>query len=235
MRRLRDAADLVRFSARLLAGRRYALVPLAALLWPALHALIHALSTQAEPYAPDDAQNALIGLPLVVLAVFLGVRVIAGEMDARRLEIAYTVPGGSHRVWLGKLAAAWLLLVVALLMLAVAVFLFFTAYPPLVLLGSLQAATVYLVLAMGLATLFRSEVTGAMISTAVLGLNGVLTGFGSNQARFSPFWNPLARAEVDASLLLAWTVQNRIGFLLVIAALVLLAFMRAERRETMLG
>jgi hypothetical protein len=39
----------------------------------------------------------------------------------------------------------------------------------------------------------------------------------------------------DADQLLAYTVQNRIGFVLVIAAVIALAFGRAEQRERILG
>jgi ABC-type transport system involved in multi-copper enzyme maturation permease subunit len=193
------------------------------------------LSPSRESYEPSSALGTLIGLPLTVLAIFLGVRVIAGEIDARRLEIAYTVPGGSHRVWLAKLAAAFAILLVAEGLLALVAWGFFTVFPLSTLYGALQAATVYLVLAMGLATLFKSEVTGAMVAAAVLALNWVLTGFGTNQIRFSPFWNGAALPDSQASQALAWTLQNRVGFLLVIAALVALAFGRAERREKMLS
>jgi hypothetical protein len=101
--------------------------------------------------------------------------------------------------------------------------------------GALQAALFYLVLAMGLATLFRSEAAGAMAVAAVLGLNGLITGFGANPIRASPFWNPHALPDADATELLAWTLQNRIGIVLAMAAIVALTFMRANRRETMLG
>jgi hypothetical protein len=87
---------------------------------------------------------------------------------------------------------------------------------------------------MGLATLFRSEPAGAMAVVAVLGLNGLLTGFGQTQLRVSPFWNPYALGDADATELLAWTLQNRLGMLLAMAAIVALAVMRANRRERML-
>lgn len=227
-RRLRDEARIVWHSAKLLAGRRFYVAVFVPLLWPAFQALLLLAGSQ-EDLRPESVQGALIGLPLSCLAIFLGMRVIAGEADARRLEIAYTVPGGSHRVWLGKLAAGLGILLAAEALLGFVAWAFFTSYPPGALYGAAQAATVYLVLSMGLAALFRSEVTGAMTS-AVLLLIGIL-----NQTRFSPFWNPAAARDEDASELLAHTVQNRIGFALLIAALTALAFTRAERRERMLA
>ena len=41
--------------------------------------------------------------------------------------------------------------------------------------------------------------------------------------------------DYDRADVLAWTTQNRIGFLLAIVGLTILAFARAERREKMLG
>lgn len=226
---------LLRLAAYQLAGRRFWLLVLLPLVWHLFQAILLLTGGRPEPFSPVAAQNTLIGLPTAVLALFLGVRVIAGEIDGRSLEIAYTVPGGAHRLWLAKLLAAWLLLVLTVLLLAAVTFLFFTSFPLAALYGALQAASLYLVVAMGLATLTRSEVAGAMIAIAVLALNGLLTGFGDNQLRISPFWNPLAVSQVEPFQLFAWTLQNRIGVLLAIVALCGLAFSRAERRETMLG
>ena len=101
--------------------------------------------------------------------------------------------------------------------------------------GALQPALFYMVLAMGMATLFRSEVAGAMGVVAVLGFDMLISGFGQNPVRISPFWNPAAIDDADAAELLAWSLQNRIGILLAMAAILGLAFMRANRRERMLG
>jgi hypothetical protein len=153
--------------------------------------------------------------------------------------MVYTVPGGAQRVWLSKLGTSVVLLLASEALLAVLVYVFFTPFPLSALYGALQGVVFYLVLAMGFGALFRSEVAGAMATTAVLllsiPLNGILGEV--NQLRFSPFFNPLARSLEDetASEILAWTVQNRIGFALVILLLVGLAFSRCERRETMLS
>jgi ABC-type transport system involved in multi-copper enzyme maturation permease subunit len=230
-----DTARLVALSARLLAGRRFWLAPLLPLLWLAALAIVLIAGWQAESYEAVHAQNVLIGLPLTLLAIGLGTRVIAGDMDRRTLEITYTVPGGSHRVWLGKLAAAVLLLLAAEALLAVGAYVFFTSYPPSALYGAFQAAVFYLVAAMGFAALFKSEITGAMATAALLGINGVITGFGEMQPRSSPLFNPLAIYNAAPGDLFAWTLQNRIGFALVIAVVIALAFARAERREKLLG
>lgn len=224
---------LLRLAAATLGGRRFYLLPLLPLGWLALLAGIDIAA--GGGFEPADAQNELLGLPLLVLGIFLGLRVIAGEIDGRSLEIAYTVPGGCERLWRAKLAGAAGLLLIAEALLAIPIWFFFTHFPPGALYGALQAALFYLALAMSLATLFRSEITGAMATTAVLGLNGIATGFGANQLRVSPLFNPLAARGADADALLAWTVQNRIGVALATAGILALGFMRANRRERMLG
>jgi peptidoglycan/LPS O-acetylase OafA/YrhL len=88
---------------------------------------------------------------------------------------------------------------------------------------------------MAFAALFRNEITGAMVAVALFVLNILFAGFGNNQMRISPMFNPLAIRDGDATQVFAWTLQNRILFVLLIAAITLLTFSRVERREKMLG
>jgi len=232
---MRPDVGLVRYALIVVAGRRYWLLPLLTLGWLVFQAGVTLLGAEGERAAQDSAQGTLIGVPLTLLGAFLGLRIIAGEIDGRSLEIAYTVPGGAERVWWAKILASVLLLLASEAILASVTFVFFTPFPASALYGALQPALFYLVLAMGLATLFRGEAAGAMGVAAILGFNALITGFGENQVRISPFWNPLALDDPDPTELLAWTLQNRIGIVLAMAAILALTFMRANRRETMLG
>lgn len=233
--RLADSFRLVRISAHLVAGRRFWIVPLLPVLWPAFQAFRLLVGWREESFKAVSAQNALIGVPLTALAIGFGVRIIAGEIDRRTLEIAYTVPGGCHRVWLAKLAASTLMLLASEALLATFTFVLLTAFPLSALYGALQAAALYMVTAMAFAVLFRSEITGAMGTVAVLALGGLLSGFGGNQMRISPFFNPLAIRNAGGTELFAWVLQNRIGFAILIVLVTAMAFARAERREKMLG
>ena len=233
--RSRDFLRLVGLSARLIGGRRFWIAPLLTLLWPAFQAFRLLIGWQESVFEASSAQTVLIGIPMLVLAIGLGVRIIANELDRRTLEIAYTVPGGAHRVWMAKLAAAVGLLVAAEALLAAVTYAFFISVPLGALYGALQESVFYLVLSMGLAVLTRSEITGALASAVVLTINGFFTGFGGNQLRVSPTFNPLALRRLSPEDILAYTVQNRIGMVLAIAAVVALAFARAERREKLLG
>ncbi len=231
-RSIGDWLRLLVLSLRMLAGRRFWVLPIVPLLWTASAVLFVVFGWREEDYVPADAQNVLIALPLALLAIGLGVRVVAGEIDRRTLEIAYTVPGGAYRVWLAKLSAAALVLLAAELPLAGATYLFCTEYPPGALYGALQASVFYLVLALALSTLFRSEAAGALVAVAAL---VVVFPFQAADLRLSPFWNPANLVEAEPEQILAWTTQNRIGFALAIAALIVLAFGRAENRESLLS
>jgi hypothetical protein len=151
----------------------------------------------------------------------------------RRLGVAQALV--HERIWWAKLLASAFLLLASGALLAIATFVFFTPFPWSALYGALQPALFYLVLAMGLATLFRSETAGAMGVAASLGLNGLLSGFGENQIRISPFWNPDMLRNAEAADVFVWTLQNRVGIVLAMAAIAGLTFMRANRREHMLG
>ncbi len=230
--RLADALRLVYASARLVAGRRYWIATLLPLTWTGFQVFRLLVGWRVEDYTALDAQNVLIGFPLAVLAIGFGVRIIAGEIDRRTLEIAYTVPGGTHRVWLAKMGAAFALLVMAEILLALVTFFLLTADPWTALYGALQAAVLYLVLSLGLAALFKSEAAGALVIMVALGLNSFVQGA---NLRISPFWNAERLDGTDPREALAFAVQNRVGFAMAIAAITALAFGRAQRREKLLG
>ena len=220
----------------LMAGRRWWLLPLVPLPWPILVRIVLAFNGEAS--GPDDARG-LIGLPLAGLAIFLGIRVIAGEIDDGSLEVAYTVPGGVCKLWLIKLVASLAILISAELLLAITTLALFKPFPPGILYGALQAAAFYLVVATAFGALFRGEAASAMATGVILAFNGIISDMGANQIVISPFFNPYALAADPETILssgeiFARTLQNRIGILLVMAGILSLAFMRANRRERML-
>ena len=90
------------------------------------------------------------------MGVGLGIRIVAAEIDRRTLEIAYTVPGGAHRIWLARLGASLFMLLAAEVLLAAVTFVLFTEYRWPALYGALQPAVFYLVTAMALSTLARA-------------------------------------------------------------------------------
>ncbi len=230
LERLIDQMRLIHHAARIVAGRWFWLAALLPLLWLGFQYISVILGWRATSYEIVDAQNKLIGFPLAILAAGLGVRVIAGEIDLRTLEIAYTVPGGAHRVWLAKLGASFLILLVAEALLAITTFVFLTSFAWSTLYGALQSAVFFLVLAMGLGALFKSEAAGGMVCAGVLTLALMTTVL-----RISPFFNIELSADLDAVERMARLVQNRIGYVILTLAVMLLTFGRAEQRERMLS
>jgi ABC-type transport system involved in multi-copper enzyme maturation permease subunit len=228
--RMQEHLRLLRLSARMLAGRWFWAWPVATIVWP-LATIGFLVAGWRGEVTVDEAQNALIGIPMLVLAIAFGVQIIAGELDRRTLEIVYTVPGGSHRVWLYKLAAAVGLLIVAELLLAGVVWVFMTEFPLVALYGAFQSSVFCMVLAMGFSVLAKSEASGALLTGIYL--TAIFLFF--QRTRVSPFWNSEVFDTVDASTVFAWAVQNRIGFALATVAVTLLAFSRAEQRERILG
>lgn len=235
--RFRDTMDLLLLSMRLQGGRRFWLIPLLPLAWLLLQGLFQVLGWLETDFSPVDAQNALIGLPLTVLGIGLGIQIIAGEIEDRTLEVCYTVPGGASRIWFSKLAAMVLLLTTAGALLAAGTSLFLTDYPLTALYGAWQGAVFYMVLGMSLGALTGNRMSAGLFAGALLILNAFVTGVGTNPTRYSPLFNPLALAEtpMDAAQIMAWTIQNRIGTALAVCALLALTLARAERRELLLS
>lgn len=217
------------FSARLVAGRKFWIVIFLPLIWLVIRAGF-ILFGHGDKLGPENAHY-LMSIPLSVVAIGLGIRIIAGEIDSRTLEIAYTVPGGCHRIWLAKIATSVSLLLVSELLMSVFTMIFFTSVTPGTFYGVLQVSIFYLAMGMGWSAFFRSEITGAMVTVIVFAFN-LLVGSGT---RISPFFNPLAMDNAEKAQVLSYTIQNRIFFIIFIAVISLLTFSRVERREKMLG
>jgi len=229
--RIKDYVRLTHLSIQLIAGRRFYITVLLPLLWPAFQVFLLLVGWRQSEIEAIDVQS-LIGLPLVIYAIGLGIRIIASEMDRRTLEVAYTVPGGSHRIWLAKMAACFCLLLFSEVLLAIVTLILFTSFPFVSFYGAFQAAVFYMVVGMAFAAFFRSEISGAMATALLLTINMII-GFGSKM-RLSPFFNPLAM-DSNMTDVSSYTIQNRILFIIVISAITLLTFSRVERREKMLG
>ncbi len=235
--RIMNYLRLTQLSIQLTAGRRFYITVLLPLLWPAFQAFLLLMGWRDTKIEAVNVQM-LIGLPLVIYGIFLGIRIIAGEVDRRTLEVAYTVPGGSHRIWLANMTGSFCLLLLSEVLLAIFTLVLFTSFPFGSFYGALQAAVFYMVVSMAFAAFFRSEISGAMATAVLLTMN-IMIDSGVNltnmlNKRVSPFYNPLA---FDSSLtnVSAYTIQNRILFIILILAITLLTFSRVERREKMLG
>ena len=223
---------LMLYSARLVAGRKFWIVIFIPVLWLILRAVIIIFGSGGK-LGPQDA-HLLMSLPISVVAMGLGIRLIAGEIDGRTLEIAYTVPGGCSRVWLAKIATSVSMLLASEILLAVFTMIFFTSVTPGTFYGVLQASVFYMIAGMAFSAFFRNEITGAMATVVLYSINIFIQLASDVQLRVSPFFNPLAIESPDKRQILSYTIQNRIFFIILIVILSLLTFARVERREKML-
>lgn len=227
--------DLLKHAAIANAGHRFWLIPiLVPIIWLGPQSFFLAMGW-TQPVQPSGIQVRMMGFPLACIGIYLGLRIIAGEINARTLEIVYTVPGGAEKVWFIKLLAAVMILIPTQIVIAVYSWFMFTSFPLESMYGALQIGIFYLVLSLGFSTLFRSEVAGAIVAVFGLGLNVVVTGFGQTQHVWTPFFNPYAIDNESFRTVLAMTLQNRIGMALVILMIASLAFLRGNRRERLLS
>lgn len=222
-----------------IAGHFFWIWPLVLVVgWLSVHTFLeHDKINIINSITVSDVQNRMLGIPLAILGGILGLRIIAGEINARTIEIIYTVPGGANRVWTIKLLAAMAMVVIAEIALATYTWFYFTHFPIEAMLGAFLTAMFFMVLSMGCSALFRSEVSGAIISVLAFGVSLLLLqGQGQeNLKKIFPFFNPYA-TNVDESVnLLSLTLQNRIFYALLILGLICLAYMRGERREKLLS
>ncbi|GAB4373971.1 MAG: hypothetical protein Kow0062_11470 [Acidobacteriota bacterium] len=227
--RLASRVRLVRLAAVGVAGRRALLVASLPALWPALLKVFSLLGDGGAPGAPAVA-GWVLGLPCGVLAVALGCRLVASEVDQRTLEVVYTVPGGARRVWLARFAAGAALVLLGELAAALAAFLMLVDVTAFDLLSSWIGALFLLAVSMLAGALFRSVITGALAAAPVLVLSVLIGG----TVRVAPFFSVASLAEYDPADVAAWAFQSRAGFLLATALLVAMAISRAENREAML-
>lgn len=235
--RLADIAELLYLSLKLQLGKYFWAWPLLPLLWMLFNSFLVLIGdTNPNEFNPSDAQNSLIGGPVYFLAVAIGMQIISSEIEARTLEVCYTVPGGAKRIWLSKLAAALCLLVPSILLLALYTWFVFTEFPLAALYRVLQGAIFYLVLSMGAGALFRNKMTAGMACMVFMFFNGALTNFGDNPTRYSPLFNPSNLVQsMSSQELFYFLLQNHIGYAMITVMLVVLTFSRTERRELMLS
>ena len=133
-------------------------------------------------------------------------------------------------MWLSKLAAVFMILLVAEAVAATATYVFCTSFPLSTLYGAMQGAVFFMVLAMGFGAMLKSEAAGAMVIAGVLTIALMTTPL-----RISPFFNVELVQDIEAIDRIARLVQNRIGYVLMTAAVMLLTFGRAEQRERLLS
>ena len=152
------------------------------------------------------------------------------EIEQRTLEVSYTVPGGSRRGWISKLIAVTLLLLCVEVLLVLATSLFFNDFTVSAIYGAFQGAVFFLVFAMWAGALVKNELVAVLLTLCVGYFNMT-----STSSRWSPLFNPIEVIGVGTGELFAWSIQNHVGFAILILGIAFLAFSRADRSEVMLA
>ena len=225
--------EVLRYAAIAISGHKFWLIPIVVpIVWLAPQSGMEILDWVT---IGDHGIQFRLAVPLAMVGLFLGLRIVASEINARTLEIVYTVPGGAEKVWWVKILASLMILLLTLAVMGVYAWFLITPYNLESLYGALQVGVFYMAVSMGFSTLFKSEVSGAIVAVVLLGLNILFTEFGREQYWWSPIYNPHAINEQDLKTIVVGTLRNRIFVALVTIMIFSLAFLRGNRREKLLS
>ena len=84
--------------------------------------------------------------------------------------------------------------------------------------------------AMWAGALVKNELVAVLLTLCVGYFNMT-----STSSRWSPLFNPIEVIDVGTGELFAWSIQNHVGFAILILGIAFLAFSRADRSEVMLA
>jgi ABC-type transport system involved in multi-copper enzyme maturation permease subunit len=183
----------------------------------------------------DGILPLLLEFPLVVLAVFFNMQLIAGEKDNRTLEILFTTAGSRYKVWVLRMGTVNLmLLLIALLLSTLSFFaiadidLLATAVHGWVPAFFIGALTFYF------SVLFRSGFGAGMVSAILLILIFMFHD-ALDDTKYILFFNPFdVPRRVDPETWSLWMWQNRIFLILAGLSLQFFALRGMENRERLL-
>ena len=98
----------MRYAAIAIAGHKFWLIPIIVpIVWLVPQSGMEILDWVT---IRDEGIQFRLAVPLAFVGLFLGLRIIASEINARTLEIVYTVPGGAEKVWWVKILASLMIL-----------------------------------------------------------------------------------------------------------------------------
>ena len=214
---------------RLQMGHRFWMLPFAVFIWPLLQASMMFMGWKQGGFELVDVQNRLMGYPLYLMAIGIGVGLIANEVEKRTLEVSFTLPGGAARIWINKLIAASFLIIVAEFILAFCTWIFFTGITSGIIIRVFQGAIFYLVLAMTAGAFFKNSLIAGIVTCFVLFINSYFTN-----RSWSPVFNPLTINNLSTGDLMQLIIRNHFIIVLAIFVMALLTFLRIEQREALL-
>ncbi|MFQ5637385.1 MAG: hypothetical protein ACE5IR_05265 [bacterium] len=234
MTQLKVGWEIFRSQAQILFSKKFLWAMVILLGYFILFYVINYNEPIIDRWTPEDILW-FLEFPLVFMAIFLNMQLIASEKENRTLEVMFTTAGSRYKVWLLRLAALNLVLLVVALSLSV---LSFFTFADIAILGTGLHAFVPAFF-MGSLTLYLSvKLRGGL--PAGMGAGGfffltMMFMDALEDTRYNLLFNPydLPR-QLDPEIWNLWMWQNRITVVCLGLLLLFFALRGLERRERLL-
>ena len=234
--KLKVSFAIFRLNTRIVFSNRFAWFLFGLLAYCIFLYVVNYRSNIYNRMTPNDIYHVLLQLPLIALAVFLNMNLIASEKENRTLEITFTTAGSRIKIWLIRFGSLCLLFFIMAILLSLIGFFFFTDLPIWGFAFHTYVPAFFIAgMVFYFSVKFRSGLAAGMVSAVLLFLmlifNEALEG-----TRWSIFFNHYDRPHnrVDPSVWNDWIWQNRIGLIVLGAAFIFAALRAMRHREKLL-
>lgn len=226
---------LAHYNLKLLFGRHWWMYLLGLSLWFGWLVLRVVVGWAEAPWGPADVQNGVLSVPLLILAIYLGMSSFAMEIEERTIEGLFTVSGNRYRPFIVRIATGVAFLMVAAFFLSGLAWTFLTAFPIVVVtLNAMAPVLLYFALALTFSVLFKGAIPAGLTVAPLLALNVVLAG-PTHGTRYNVFFNYLDRpVGADEVEWLIMAVQNRMALVVAIGLLLFYTVRLTDKRERLL-
>lgn len=189
-----------------------------------------------EGFTAGKALYVLVEIPGAVLAIYLTMDLVAGERDRRTLETLFSTSTSHYGIWMMRMVAVYIALVVTLLAMSVLSYFFFAEFP--ILLGGLNAfAPGFLLvnLTFFFSVFCKSSNTAGMLSLAVIVIV-LLSAEKLKETYYFLFLNPFdLPMGIDGAVWTEMVLLNRSALILGGGLLLFLGLRRMAQRERLLS
>ncbi len=232
---VRASADLLWLEARLMTGGRLGLMVLGQIAWLITCAVIQRF--RDEPWDQVSFYNRTVLLPVLLMAIGLGMSCVLSERDIRHLEMSFSTAAGRYQLWSFRLGALGLILLGSCCLLATGTWLAVAreVTPWTAAFHAFIPAACIAVLAAALSLLFNGAATAGLICLGVTAGSGMIL-HGGGASRFDPFLNPFdpPTSLLDPGAWVRTLTFNRLFLLTMLAVFTAVALGLLQRRERLL-
>ena len=190
-----------------------------------------------EPWAEASFYNRTVLLPVLLMAIALGMSCVLAERDIRHLEMSFSTAAGRYQLWAFRLAALGLVLLASTALLATLTWLLVArdVTPWTATLHAFIPAACIAVLAACLSLLFNEISTAGLVSLGLTVLAGMFL-HGGGASRFDPFLNPFdpPTTLIEPAAWIRTLTFNRLFLLTALAIFTGATLGLLQRRERLL-